>query len=262
MRRLIARLLGRPAPAAPNPYDDLVRLHRGRPVRRIMDIGAHTGETIARWLACFPEAQIDGVEPTPSTFQRLGDRFAREPRATLHQLALGSAEGEARLYASDHDDAQANSLRRPLLANWPEGTQIDELEVRCATLDALTRELGIETIEILKLDVEGAEDQVLEGAASLLREQRIGALVCELRFFPQFEGQPLLADLVTQLAAHDYTLYRIYPPETSALGQAIWADGLFLGSRLRRELAAQHGPGALCQWGFDRLPGATPEVRS
>jgi hypothetical protein len=55
----------------------------------------------------------------------------------------------------------------------------DATEVKTGTLDAEAERLGLERVDLIKIDVEGHEPKVLAGAQRLLRERRIGAVLCE-----------------------------------------------------------------------------------
>jgi len=59
------------------------------------------------------------------------------------------------------------------------GSDAQEVVVDCLTLDRYARDVGLEYIAAMKIDVEGAELMVLKGAEGLLRRGRIGVIQCE-----------------------------------------------------------------------------------
>jgi hypothetical protein len=63
----------------------------------IFDVGAHRGETAARYRSLFPNALIESFEPFPPSFERLRAAFAADPRVVPHNVAVGAATGTAKL---------------------------------------------------------------------------------------------------------------------------------------------------------------------
>lgn len=147
------------------------RLGRGD---RYVDIGAHLGFVALAVALARPGASVLALEPHPANFARLRDHLEinRCPNVEIEQLAAGSAAGSALLSSG----GEGSDYHRVLGA----GEAAAGIEVPVAALDDLAAERGIERIAVLKLDVEGHEPAVLEGARRLLAEERIGAIVCEL----------------------------------------------------------------------------------
>ena len=92
---------------------------------------------------------------------RLGVRVRTE--------ALAGAGGTATLKVTDSSHAGQNTLGAPV---YPSTRVIDEIEVRVTTFDRLVEEEGLERLDVVKIDVEGAEQLVLEGAEASLRRFR------------------------------------------------------------------------------------------
>lgn len=120
--------------------------------RTIMDLGANAGATIHYFRACYPEAAIIGLEPDPDTFARLCRNVRGLPNVTVRQEAVAPRDGEAVLAPSRLSWASALGS-----ADGP------GIRVRTRNLDSLMTELGLHSIDVLKIDVEGAEHEVLEG---------------------------------------------------------------------------------------------------
>ena len=141
----------------------------------VVDVGAHIGEWAAAARAALgASATLHCFEPQPETFDTLAGRFAAESRTSCHLLALGSEPGVASLYGDERSPA-FTSLHADTLGAAP--ARVDEVEVR--TLDAMSAELGIERIDLLKVDVEGHELAVLEGARGLIEAGSVAAVQFE-----------------------------------------------------------------------------------
>jgi FkbM family methyltransferase len=148
------------------------RLDVEGPVRTVIDLGSHIGASVVWFHAVFPEARIIAVEPHPVTFQRLRHNVRDLDRIEAFNLAVSDHDGVVPLYAED--ESWSTSLYpRPGLR--PAG------EVRATTLDSLLASLGIEAVDVLKLDIEGAELPVLSSFRGL---PSVRTVIGE--FHPQF----------------------------------------------------------------------------
>jgi len=67
-------------------------------VRFYVDFGANVGDTIAAWLAKYPDSTVLGVEPNAELCERLAGRFGDDSRVTIVAAAAGTHDGEAILY--------------------------------------------------------------------------------------------------------------------------------------------------------------------
>ena len=128
---------------------DVCLLHRPT---TIMDLGSNAGATIHFFRARYPQAAIIGLEPDPDTFSRLCRNVRGLPNVTVRQEAVAARDGEAILAPSRL--SWASALRS---ASGP------GISVSTRNLDSLMTELGLDSIDVLKIDVEGAEHEVLEG---------------------------------------------------------------------------------------------------
>lgn len=214
-----------------DPFAAQAALCAGRPVKRIFDVGAHEGQTVARYGALFPTAQIHAFEPVPATFRRLESAVEGQPSVTPHPCALGDEDGTLVLHvnrAADTSSAYAFSKRA---TEWMPDvmTQTVETEsVPVKRLDTYCAKAGVEHIDILKLDVQGFELAVLKGGVGLLARAAIDLILCEVEFVPVYEGQPLAHDVTAFLHAHGYRLFRHYELVYSPAGQLLWGDALYL----------------------------------
>jgi FkbM family methyltransferase len=164
--------------------------------RVIVDLGSHIGASIAFFRQRHPAAEIHGFEPDPDSFARLQANVAALEGVTIDPRAVAAGAGEAVLNASP------NSVASSLLARNGGGRPV---AVRTVGLDGILEELGLERIDLLKLDVEGAEWDVLANARRLDAVQAIaGELHPKLvpvppeRFFALLEGFDVSVDVFSQ----------------------------------------------------------------
>jgi FkbM family methyltransferase len=153
--------------------------HGGDP-RVIVDIGANIGAFSLFAAGRWPRARVLAYEPAPENLLWLerNVRANRHDRIEIHPAAVCGATGEVTLWL--REGTEAHSL-------WGDGAHA---RVPATTLDAIVAEITPDTIDLLKLDCEGAEYDILIGREDLLaRHVRFVALeyheeyghhVCEL----------------------------------------------------------------------------------
>jgi FkbM family methyltransferase len=158
---------------------DIERLSRawGVPVRTFFDVGAHEGQTSALALSSFAEARVFAFEPHPVTFSKLLQRLAVEPRVGTHNLAISNAKGAARFF--EYSSSTLNSLIPDAQYPVRKGVAARTIDVQCTTLDEFCSQHGVQSIDVLKIDTEGWELVVLQGAQQLLSTERIRFVYAE-----------------------------------------------------------------------------------
>ena len=86
---------------------------------------------------------------------------------------------------------------------------------------------NIKKIDILKIDVQGAEIEVLKGALDMLKKGKIKLIYTETYFEQQYVNQPLFHDISQLLYKHNFVLQDIYDPYFSK-NNMLWCDSIFV----------------------------------
>lgn len=222
-----------------DPFAAQAALLRGREVRTVFDLGANRGETVARYRTLFPCATVFAFEPFSACVRSLEERFGGDPAVQLVQKAVAEAEGGATLFVSGGPSTHSLLPRPASGAQYhPERAALrGEEEVATTTLHAFCAERGIETIDVLKIDVEGAELRVLRGAKDLLARKAVSLLLLETMFVEHYAGQALYHELAGFLHDHGYSLFDLYDLRRSAQnGQLRWGNALFVSPELRESV--------------------------
>ena len=154
--------------------EDEYRLADEIPAKTIVDLGASVGLATMRLLASHPDARVIAVEADPVLIPRLEENFAGLPVTVVHAAVAGSS-GERRFFRSDLD-SWGNSLDH---TSWTQKA----VAVPALSLADLLDSHGIDHVDLLKLDVEGAEWEMLDG----IDDPRIAAIVGEVH---GREGKP------------------------------------------------------------------------
>jgi FkbM family methyltransferase len=157
-------------------------------------------------------------------------------------IGLSSREGEATLYVTK--DPMCTSLYPPnepyldRFSNLSDLMGLDfEIEIETTTLDAFCAVEGVEDIDFLKIDVQGADLDVLKGATDLLSHSVV-AIQIEVEFSHLYHDQPLFADVDIYLRNQGFTFFNlevasrprnISPiPSNRGLGQILWGDAVYI----------------------------------
>ncbi len=141
------------------------------PKSTVIDVGGNIGIfTVLLASLC---QRVYSFEPAPETFERLKGNVFRNKlnHVSLHQLALSNISGEIMFSVSPNSPATNH------IAVANDSTAIN---VPVTTLDTFVQDNQIETIDFLKIDVEGFEASVLEGAEALLSQNRVKYLFIEI----------------------------------------------------------------------------------
>jgi FkbM family methyltransferase len=227
LSRLSSLRAGRNQPAD-DPFVHQQRLLRATPPRVIFDIGANTGQTTAEFTRLFPAATIYAFEPFDESFQKLQAAHGTAPHVRLFQVALSDQVGTSRFYTSNHAVMASLLPLSSRAALLTQATTAGEVEVQTTTVDRFCGEHGLKGIDILKIDVQGGELRVLQGAEQLLAAGAIRLVFAEVNFNELYDGQAFFHDVAGYLHQHHYSLYGLYQMAYSPRGPIGWADALFV----------------------------------
>jgi FkbM family methyltransferase len=147
----------------------------------LLDVGANHGAYAAMLHRLAPSARVIAFEPHPLTFAHLRAVMADTPAVGLVNKAVGAAAGALTLYDFKTNDGSTQaSLSEAALALYT--SEIVQYSVECTTIDAFMAEAGIEFIDLLKIDTEGHDLSVLQGARHALQARKIGLI--QFEFIP------------------------------------------------------------------------------
>ena len=153
-----------------------------RPGMTVFDVGANVGETTYLFSRLVRPGSVHAFEPGPEAFRRLSAvaEAAELKNVVSNQMAVSDHDGEARLNVYDREHMSWNTLaNRPLHEYGSDAKPVGVEVVPCVTIDQYCERRQIEHIDLLKLDVEGAELQCLRGASRMLKQRAIKCCLFE-----------------------------------------------------------------------------------
>ncbi|MDX1902865.1 MAG: FkbM family methyltransferase [Thermonemataceae bacterium] len=129
-----------------------------------IDVGANQGEILQMMYEFAPEGKHFAFEPIPSLYEKLKMRF---PQVTVFNEALSDKPGTLSFFHVISNNGFSGLKKRPYLTENPD---IEEIKVNVTTLDSSIPEET--SIDLVKIDTEGAEMGVILGAEKLIERVR------------------------------------------------------------------------------------------
>jgi FkbM family methyltransferase len=160
--------------------------------RRIVDVGANCGMTSVFYTNRYPDATVVAVEPEPSNYEALVRNTRAYPNIVPIQAALWSTDGQVEVFPP-----------WPYWKRWGKwGFRVRNGNgSRALTLPTLMREFGMESVDILKIDVEGAEREIFSNCDWM---EKVKLLAIELHD----RETPGCSDVVNAVAAQCHKTVR------------------------------------------------------
>ncbi len=166
------------------------------------------------WKYFIPHLSIYGIDADADACEEANIELERQSINWTEKhvrLALGESIKESTLHVTK--DSMCSSLyppNEPYLARFQRLLELMSLEltvkIDITTLDEFCKAEGINEIDFLQIDVQGAELDVLMGGAEILK-QSVLAIQTEVEFSPLYVNQPLFADVDTYLRRESFTLF-------------------------------------------------------
>lgn len=177
-------------------------------INTVFDVGANVGLWSEIASNKFPNANIHSFEISQKTFESLKKKLANNHRVRLNNFGLGRDKGEF-----EYKDYGGNSGANSLIVDgdfhdkWIEPVL---LKTSLESGDSYCKGNNIKEIDILKIDVEGAEHLVLKGFSDMLSKGAIKAIQFEYGY-TNADAKFLIKDFYKLLEGYDYLIGPLKP---------------------------------------------------
>jgi FkbM family methyltransferase len=193
----------------------------------VLDVGGNVGQ-YGRFLRNVGyRGQIVSFEPLSEAFKALQQTASKDPHWDVVRTALGDRVGTVELNVSLNSES---SSILPMLSShleaYPDSRYVGSEVVPLTTLEEVLRTVSDERHIFLKVDTQGYERTVIEGAREAL--SRVRGVQLEISLVPLYEGEALLPEIVSFMSSRGLTLMGLEPGFSDAqTGQLLQVDGLF-----------------------------------
>lgn len=209
-----------------------LRLIQKHGISCLLDCGANCGQYVEDLMASGWSGRVFSFEPVSDAYALLAEKSESVSDWKAYPFALGAVRGEAKIgVAGNSFSSSLLEFSEEFVSLRPDAKPVRSEVVAVRTLDEFVAEEGItfEEPTLLKLDVQGGEIAVLEGAAKSL--EKITMIQCELALIPSYENGATFGGTRDYLRERGFVLAHIidghFNHETGELREV---DGIFLNA--------------------------------
>ena len=176
------------------------------PYRYVIDGGANRGAFTDAFLRLHHPKRVVLVEAIPALAERLRARYAGDPRIAVVSAALSDGNGEAQFEINRSEASSSLLPIDPRNSKWfsRDLTVARTVNIPTLTLPELITQQGLPAVDLLKLDLQGAERLVLSGGAEVL--DRVRVIYTEVFFEQLYAGAWLFWEMNDFLSRHGFKL--------------------------------------------------------
>jgi len=205
------------------------KILRAQNVDLVLDIGANEGTYPIELRETGYHGRIISFEPLSQSFSVLQQRSASDALWDCENMAIGDSDGTVEINISGHKTSSSIlPITEAHIQAMPTCAIVGKEKVKVAKLDSLSDKLFNPSVHIcLKIDVQGYEKYVLQGAENVLRQTHVIEL--ELSLAPMYEGGTLMNEMLDYLTRIGFDLASIAPVFLDPkMGILLQADGIFV----------------------------------
>ena len=197
----------------------------------IFDVGAHQGHTSLNYNTLFNTCTIYSFEPFIDSYTILTETVKGYQNIKPFNTALGNIVGEVDFHVNQY------SATNSILPTHQEGSNIwganlldtlKVIKVNSTTIDDFIERHAINQIDILKLDTQGTEYNIIEGAAKAIEQGKIKLIYLEIITLPTYQNQKHFDEVLRFLRLNGFNLYNMYDYSFTQLGFLRQVDAIFL----------------------------------
>jgi len=219
-----------------NPSLQLVKALNRFEVDLVLDVGANVGQFALELRSVGFRGELVSFEPLSAAHRALSGASRRDAKWTVHpRCAIGDYDGEVEVNVAGNSVSSSVLPMMDAHFSAAEGSAFVGMEkVPICRIDSVApRYLANALRPFLKIDTQGFEWQVLDGASETL--PKVQGVHCELSLVPLYEGQRLWMDVIHRLEREGFVLWSIQRGFTDPRdGRTLQVDAAFFRPELLR----------------------------
>ena len=200
-------------------------------VTTVLDVGANIGQFSTTLRQAGYKGRIISFEPQSQAYASLVRAAAADPLWDVApRCAVGAVQGELELNLSNNSvSSSALPILKEHTGSAPDSRYVGKEKVPVITLDSCQL-FGRDSKIFLKVDTQGYEQQVLDGATTLLKT--LGGVQLEMSLAPLYEGQADFVRLIDQMQRSGFYIWALNPGFTNREnGRLLQTDGTFFRTK-------------------------------
>lgn len=203
----------------------------------LFDIGANLGQTSLELTETFSKATIHAFEPDPNTYAKLTENVKPFSSVHCHNLGFGEQPGVMKMHVSRVTGGNSLLKHSDRINEFAQGDWTEregEVDVQITTVDDFCAQQKISSIDLFKIDTQGYELKITNGAKQMLTPANTRCILTEVLFVELYEGQAYFHELYRELTARGFALVGFYNHfrKVEKPHFLLWCDALFVSKDL------------------------------
>jgi|AntRauTorckE5430_2_1112549.scaffolds.fasta_scaffold01476_5 FkbM family methyltransferase len=206
-----------------------LKIIQSQSINTILDIGANTGQYGIYMRKYRYDQKIISFEPLSQAFKGLQSAALKDEKWEVYNYALGNEDSHATINVANNSSSSSILEMLPLhLKNAPHSKYIAQEAIEIKKLDSIFHSLYKKGDRVmLKIDTQGFEKQVIDGAKEALENVLIIQL--EMSIVPLYKNEMLFVDMINYLNQIGFKLYSLENGFSDAKnGRLLQVDGVFV----------------------------------
>ena len=184
----------------------------------ILEIGSRDLNSSIEILSHFPNSRIIAFEPTPEQYNMCFEKSKHYENIEVYNFALSDEEGEVDFWVVD-GNVGGSSMFEPIDVPYSSGTW-NKIKVQSKRLDSFLKSIGVEKVDCIWMDTQGAELKVLKGMGTYLDSVKV--IHTEACPKPYYKGQAVKSDLENYLIGNNFRLDQFIPAPNHPYEEGDW----------------------------------------
>jgi len=209
------------------PVEIMQWLPADKPINFI-DVGASKGDFSISVSKSYDVQRGILIEPIPHNIALLNERFGDRKKYQIFDLAISGSFGKLDFYLSEYDVLSSlYKMEKEYQTPFSISDQV-KIIVNTDTLDSIVGKCNLDIIDLIKIDVQGAEHLVLNSGKKTLKSTKL--LYLEFSYKPMYEGSSTFFDLFEILNDNNFRMVSISNAYKLKDGEIVQGDALFINN--------------------------------
>lgn len=210
-----------------------LKIINDRKINTLLDIGANIGQYALKMRNLGYTNKIISFEPLTEAFEILKNSAKGDKNWIFNNYGLGDVDSTAVINISNNSDSSSILEMLPSLSESAPGLNyIGKQEIVIKKLDTIFDSfVKSEDCVMLKIDTQGFEKNVIDGALQSLKQIKVIQL--EMSIVPLYKNEMLFKEMITYIESQGFQLYSLENGHFNRkTGQLLQVDGIFVNNTL------------------------------